>query len=326
MPTSRPPFDPELSTVLASLGERLPSTITPDMIEAMRAASITLPIDELLAVRPGVSHREQVVPGYEGTDLLVSIFTSRSATSPAPGFFHTHGGGMIAGDRFTGIDVVLDWVERFDGVCVSVEYRLAPKFGDPYPVEDCYAGLVWTAQHADELGIDPGRLIVVGGSSGGGLAAGTALLARDRRGPSLAGQVLMYPMLDDRNDTVSARQIDGVGVWDRTSNETGWSALLGDRRGGEQVSSYAAPARATDLSDLPPTFVDVGSAEVFRDEAVAYASIIWVSGGTAELHVWPGGFHGFDLMAPHAVLSEAMTATRTAWVARLLARPGAADA
>ena len=318
MPISRPPFDPELSAVLDSLADRLPSTITPEMIEPMRHASITAPIDELLAARPGISHREQTLPGHEGDDLPVSIFSSRSSKNPAPGFFHTHGGGMITGDRFTGVEVVMDWVERFGGVCVSVEYRLAPEFGDPYPVEDCYAALDWTAQHASELGIDRDRLIVVGGSSGGGLAAGTALLARDRRGPALAGQVLMYPMLDDRNNTVSAHQIDGVGVWDRTSNETGWSALLGPRRGGEHVTSYAAPSRATDLSDLPPAFIDVGSAEVFRDEAVAYATTIWASGGTAELHVWPGGFHGFDLIAPHAVLSQAMTATRMAWVGRLV--------
>ena len=324
MPTSRPPFDPELSAVLTSLGDQLPSTITPEMIEQMRAASITSPIEELLAARPGVSHREERVPGYGEAELLVSIFTNRSSPASAPGFFHTHGGGMISGNRFTGIEVLLDWVERFDGVCVSVEYRLAPEFGDPCPVEDCYAALAWTAEHATDLGIDPERLIIAGGSSGGGLAAGVTLVARDRQGPALAGQVLMYPMLDDRNDTVSSHQIDRVGVWDRTSNETGWSALLGPRRGGDQVSIYAAPGRATDLRGLPPAFVDVGSAEVFRDEDVSYATAIWASGGTAELHVWPGGFHGFDLMAPHAVLSQAMAATRTAWVARLLDRTGPA--
>ena len=208
MPTSRPPFDPELSAVLTSLGEQLPSTVTPEMIEQMRAANITSPIEELLAARPGVSHREERVPGYGGAELLVSIFTNRSSPALAPGFFHTHGGGMISGDRFTGIEVLLDWVERFDGVCVSVEYRLAPEFGDPCPVEDCYAALAWTAEHATDLGIDPNRLIIAGGSSGGGLAAGVTLLARDRQGPALAGQVLMYPMLDDRNDTVSAHQID----------------------------------------------------------------------------------------------------------------------
>jgi acetyl esterase/lipase len=130
--------------------------------------------------------------------------------------------------------------------------------------------------------------------------------------------LLLCPMLDDRNDTPSAHQMPGVGVWDRTANETGWTALLGDRRGGPDVSPYAAPARAEDLTGLPPAFLDVGSAETFRDEVVAYASRLWQAGGVAELHVWPGGFHGFDLMAPHTALAKAMTATRTAWVARLL--------
>ena len=223
---------------------------------------------------------------------------------------------MIFGDRFTGIEVPLDWVERFDAVCVSVEYRLAPEFPDPYLVEDCYAGLRWTAEHAAELGIDPGRLIIAGGSAGGGLAAGTALLARDRHGPPLAGQVLIYPMLDDRNQTVSAHQFAGIGVWDRGSNETGWAAYLGERFGTDDVPIYAAPARAADLSGLPPAYIDVASAEVFRDEAVAYASQIWADGGVAELHVWPGGFHGFDLMAPEARISREAIAARTNWVAR----------
>jgi acetyl esterase/lipase len=117
---------------------------------------------------------------------------------------------------------------------------------------------------------------------------------------------------------VSSHQFEGVGVWDRTSNDTGWDALLGQRRGTGDVGIYAAPARATDLSRLAPTFVDVGSAEVFRDEAVAYATTMWAGGGVAELHVWPGGFHGYDLMAPHALLSQATRASRTAWVRRLL--------
>lgn len=316
----RPPFDPELAAVLAVIGEQLPSTLTPEMIAPMRLGMITPPIEEVLASRPGVSHREQTVPGHECADMVVSIFARTDHTTAGPGFVHTHGGGMIIGDRFTGIDVILDWVERFDGVCVSVEYRLAPEFPDPYPVEDCYAGLVWTAEHAGELGIDPARIVIAGGSAGGGLAAGTTLLARDRGTPSLFASVLIYPMIDDRNETVSAHQIDGEGVWDRTSNFTGWDALLGDRRGGPDVSIYAAPSRATDLSGLPPTFIDVGTAEVFRDEDVAYASAIWAAGGIAELHVWPGGFHGFDVMAPQAALSQAMTAARTAWMIRLLDR------
>ncbi|GGR70304.1 hypothetical protein GCM10010236_25540 [Streptomyces eurythermus] len=166
--------------------------------------------------------------------------------------------------------------------------------------------------------MDPDRLILAGQSAGGGLAAGTALLARDRKGPRLIGQVLIYPMLDDRDRTVSSGQFDGVGVWDRQSNRTGWTALLGERRGTDDVSVYAAPARATDLTGLPPAFIDCGSAEVFRDEDVAYASALWAAGVQAELHVWPGGFHGFDLTAPHTALAHAMTAARNNWVARIL--------
>ncbi|MER6925394.1 alpha/beta hydrolase fold domain-containing protein, partial [Streptomyces spiralis] len=133
------------------------------------------------------------------------------------------------------------------------------------------------------------------------------------------GQMLMSPMLDDRNDTPSARQMAGAGLWDRTANETAWTALLGDRRGGPDVSPYAAPARAQDLSGLPPAFLDVGSAETFRDEVVSYASRIWRAGGVAELHVWPGGFHGFDGIAPRAALSQTAQAARMDWLRRLLA-------
>src|SRR5450755_108317 len=318
MPTDvRPPYDAELEAALAVIQEQMPATITPEMISAMRAAPVTAPIEEVLEGR-NISHREVRIPGYEGADITLSIFARNDHDAAGPGIYHTHGGGMIIGDRFTGIEVPLEWVERFDAVCVSVEYRLAPEFPDPYLVEDCYAGLVWTADHAGELGIDPSHLIIGGGSAGGGLAAGTTLLARDRQGPRLSGQVLIYPMLDDRNQTVSANQFAGIGVWDRGSNQTGWAACLGERCATDDVSIYAAPARATDLSGLPPTFIDVASAEVFRDEAVAYASQIWADGGVAELHVWPGGFHGFDLFAPHAQIAQAAIRTRTDWVARHL--------
>ena len=315
MPTNvRPPYDAELAAALALVNDQLPATITADMIEAMRATPVTAPIEDVLQGR-NITHREVTIPGYQGFGITVSIF-ARGGHQSGPGIYHTHGGGMIIGDRFTGIEVPLEWVERFGAVCVSVEYRLAPEFPDPYLIEDCYAGLVWTAEHAGELGINTDRFIIAGGSAGGGLAAGTALLARDRQGPRLTGQVLIYPMLDDRNETISSNQFVGVGVWDRGSNETGWTAYLGDRRGTEDVSIYAAPARATNLSGLPDTFIDVGSAEVFRDEAVAYAGQMWADGGVAELHVWPGGFHGFDLMAPHAQIAQTALQTRTGWVAR----------
>ncbi|KFG04110.1 alpha/beta hydrolase fold domain-containing protein, partial [Streptomyces scabiei] len=175
-----------------------------------------------------------------------------------------------------------------------------------------------TVAHAEEIGGDPDRLVLAGGSAGGGLAAALALLARDRKGPRLLGQLLMCPMLDDRNDTFSAHQMAGLGVWDRTANETGWNALLGERRGTDAVEPYAAPARAADLSGLPPAFIDVGSAETFRDEDVSYATRIWQAGGSAELHVWPGGFHGFDGLVPGAAVSVDAREARLRWLRRLL--------
>lgn len=213
----------------------------------------------------------------------------------------------------------LAWARELDAVVVSVEYRLAPEHPYPAQIEDVYSGLVWTAEHAGELGADPERIVVAGSSAGGGLCAAPALLTRDRKGPRMLGQLLMCPMLDDRNDTPSAHQMAGLGIWDSQANETGWTALLGARRGGPDVPEHAAPARATDLTGLPPAFLDVGSAETFRDEVVTYASRIWQAGGVAELHVWPGGFHGFDGFAPQAALSHAARAAQLRWLRRLLA-------
>lgn len=169
---------------------------------------------------------------------------------------------------------------------MSVEYRLAPDHSDPAPVEDCYAGLVWIAKSAAELGIDPERLLIAGVSAGGALAAGTALLARDRAFPRLSHQVLICPMLDDRFETHSSRMVDREDVWDRHSNLYAWTSVLGERRGGLEVSPYAAPARAEDLSRLPRTYIDTGSAEGFRDEILVYAGRLSEAGVSVDLHMW----------------------------------------
>ncbi len=314
-----PPFDVELGAALAAIREMVPATMTPEMIGPLRDATLmSIPIADLIGERP-IRHEERTVPGPAGApDITLSIFTRTDHQAAGPGIFHTHGGGMVMGHRFVGAEEYLNWVMELDAVVVSVEYRLAPECPDPAPVDDCYAGLVWTAENAAELGIDPARLVIAGASAGGGLAAGVALKARDLGGPALAGQLLICPMIDDRNETASSHQVDGIGIWDRRSNDTGWDALLGDRRGTDRVSVYAAPARATDLTHLPPAFIDVSTVEVFRDEAVAYASKIWEQGGVAELHVWPGGFHGFEVVAPHVPLSLQSRAARVAWLHRIL--------
>ncbi|OJH42684.1 alpha/beta hydrolase [Cystobacter ferrugineus] len=315
---AHPPFDPELAALLPALEGYVPVNMTPERLEHFRALKMPT-IEELIGDLP-VQCVDYTIPGYQGVDIVVSVISRKDHHEPGPGIYNIHGGGMVMCNRFAAVHPLVDWAMKHDAVGVTVEYRLAPEHPHPIPVEDCYAGLEWMAKHAEELRFDPDRLVIFGGSGGGGLAAGSTLLARDRKGPKLAGQLLQCPMIDDRNETVSSYQYQGTGVWDRTSNLTAWTAVLGERRGSDNVSPYAAPARATDLSGLPPTFIDVGAAEVFRDEAVAYANSIWVAGGNCELHVWGGAFHGFYDIAPQSALAQACIAAREAWLARLLAR------
>ncbi|MFI1507101.1 alpha/beta hydrolase [Streptomyces sp. NPDC020597] len=318
-----PPFDPELAAALELIKDFIQPGLAMEDIEAARQGPAAAMLSQLdLTAGGAFTVENRTVPGPEASpeiSLLICRPASPAPDRPRPVVYHVHGGGMVLGDNRSGVDVALDWARALDLVVVSVEYRLAPEHPHPAPVEDVYAGLLWTAEHAEELGADPDRIVIAGASAGGGLTAALALLLRDRGGPRPVGQLLMCPMLDDRNDTASSHQMAGLGIWDRTANDTGWTALLGAARGGPDVSPYAAPARAEDLSGLPPAFLDVGSAETFRDEVVDYASRIWQVGGVAELHVWPGGFHGFDGFAPQATLSKSARAAQLDWLRRLLA-------
>ncbi|MFI9815624.1 alpha/beta hydrolase [Saccharothrix variisporea] len=315
------PYDPELEPGLAAfldLVERIPLRADTILVNRAHFATIVPPVEQVVGDRP-VEVEDRTVPGPPGApDVVVTVVRPRGGVVDAPAIYSVHGGGMVLGNRFFGLDGLIDDVLRFGAVGVSVEYRLAPEHPAPAAVEDCYAGLVWLAANAVELGVDPTRIVVTGASAGGGLSAGVALLARDRGGPALAGQVLMCPMLDDRNETVSTRQYDGLGAWDRNNNDTAWDAILGPLRFTDEASPYQVPARMGDLSGLPPAYVDVGAAEIFRDEAVAYASRIWATGGQAELHVWAGGYHGFAGFSPTAEVSRAAEAARLSFLRRVL--------
>jgi acetyl esterase/lipase len=322
VPGPPPPFDPELAAALTVLHEKMPSSFTAEMIPLLRQGSPEQPLltDEELSLDGAFDVEERSVPGPAGApDVKLILCRPAGATTPVGVVYFIHGGGMIIGHPRGGSALeVLEWGRELGLAVVLASYRLAPENPHPAPVEDCYAGLVWTVKNAAELGIDPERVVIGGASAGGGLAAGVTLMCRDRGGPALAAQLLQYPMLDDRNNTLSARQMTGLGIWDSGSNDLGWTSLLGDGRGGPDVSPYAAPARETDLSGLPPAFIDVGSAETFRDECVDYASRIWAAGGRAELHVWPGAFHGFDGLAPQTTLSHEARALRVPWLRRVL--------
>ncbi|MFJ8788608.1 alpha/beta hydrolase [Streptomyces sp. NPDC102462] len=316
MTTPRPALDPELHELLADMP--LMSELSPDVLAQLRGLPPT-PVDTLLAHRR-VDRREVFVPAKDGTPLPLSVFSpaDKDRTTAGPCVYWMHGGGMVMGDRFSQIDIPLEWLDEFGAVVVSVDYRLAPEVTGTTLVEDCYQGLLWIAEHAAELGVDPARIVVAGASAGGGLAAGVTLLARDLGAPAIAAQVLVCPMLDHRNTTTSSRQYSGgPGVWTREMNAFGWGAVLGDLSD-DEVSAYVSPALADDLSGLPTTYLDTGSAEVFRDEVTDYATRIWAAGGQAELHVWAGGFHGFDALYPQAAVSATARRTRTAWLARAL--------
>ncbi|UOE44374.1 alpha/beta hydrolase [Agromyces larvae] len=323
------PYDPELEPGLAfflDLVERIPLRAETILANREHFATIIQPIDEQVGDLP-VEWEHRLIPGPAGApDVEITIVrparvpgASEHADAPlAPGVLGIHGGGYVLGTRFFGTGELIDLALRYGTVGVAVEYRLAPEHPAPAQVEDCYAALEWFAANAAELGVDPERIIVSGASAGGGLAAAVALVARDRSGPRLAGQLLNCPMIDDRNDTVSSYQYDGIGAWDRNNNDTGWNAMLGPDRGTDRVSPHAAPARATDLGGLPPAYIEVGSAEVFRDESVDYALRIWAAGGQAELHVWSGAYHGFSGFSPDAIVSRAAVAARDSWLRRVL--------
>ncbi len=317
-PARHPLLDPELA---ASLPASLAESLTPENLVARREHLLELLSTDDEKIREGgrLEVEERLIPGPEGgADIPLVILRPQGADRPLPCVYHIHGGGMVLGNNRVGLGTMIEWMSAVDLVVVSVGYRLAPEHPYPAGVEDCYAGLVWVGDHAAELMIDPSRLVIAGASAGGGLAAATALLARDRGGPPLARQILMCPMLDDRHETASSTECDGTGTWSRASSLVAWTAVLGAARGGPDVSPYAAPARAEDLSGLPPTFLDVGTAEILRDEDIAYATRLLAAGVAVELHVWPGGFHGFDVHAPSSALARACRETRIAYLKRVL--------
>ncbi|MEU5907768.1 alpha/beta hydrolase [Micromonospora sp. NPDC047467] len=307
----RPAIDPELLVPLADLPSLPP--LGPEVINQLRQFPQP-PIETHLEGR-SVQRREVTVPASDGTPIPLSVLSPTNRAAGVPCVYWIHGGGMMWGDRFSNIDVPLEWLDLFGAVVITVDYRLAPEATGETLVDDCYQGLLWVAENAADLGIDPTRIVVAGASAGGGLAAGVTLMARDRGTPLIAAQLLSCPMLDHRNDTTSSRQYSGPdGVWTREMNEFGWRSVLGE----QTPSAYVSPALADDLSGLPTTYIDAGTAEVFRDEDVSYATRIWAAGGEAELHLWSGGFHGFSALFPQVRVSAAARRTQADWLARVL--------
>jgi len=254
---------------------------------ALRGAGLGAPVE----LSDRVERTDHVV--VDDPRVVVRVHRPRGASGPLPAIVQIHGGGYVLGSYEMDDPRFDRWSPELGVIGVSVEYRLAPETPWPGPLEDCYAALAWTHAHAAELGIDPARIGIGGVSAGGGLAAALALLARDRGEVPVAFQVLECPMIDDRRVTVSS-QLDGLLVWSRESNAYGWRAYLSDLYGTD-VHYTAAPARADDLSGLPPALVIVGGADGFRDEDITYALRLSQAGVPTALHVIPGAPHGVQM-------------------------------
>jgi acetyl esterase/lipase len=321
----RPPFDSELAEALPALNARMRASLTLSELIASRSGPTELSVSSDGTVATGeFMFATELVPWPNGDGgIKILVCTPRCLKAPIPIVYYMHGGGMVAGDYRTTLDTLLPFACDVGFAVASVDYRLAPEHPFPVGIEDCYMGLSWLCAEGARLGLDTRRIVIAGSSAGGGLAAALALMCRDRGGPTVIGQLLRCPMLDDRCDSVSSYQMLGEGLWDRESNLVGWRALLGPAQGTEFVSVYAAPARAGDLGGLAPIYIEVGSAETFRDECVEYARRVWVAGGEAELHVWSGGFHGFDYLVPSAHISRDAVAMRGRWLERIFNRPEA---
>ncbi len=300
-------FDPELAPFaprMRPLDYGDPVTARVRLREVMAAQP---PYEPTSAVRV----EERSVAGPGGGKLTVRLYRPSERVEPVPALVFPHWGGFVTGDLDTSVTQCTRIADLVGAVVVSPEYRLAPEHPYPAGLDDCYAALEWTAAHAAELGVDPERIGVGGLSAGGGLAAGLALLSRDRGGPPTRFLYLLFPQLDDRLDSVSARSFVDTPMLDRANLLLSWRHYLGDGR----PDGYAAPARAADLSGLPPTFVGVCEYDPLRDEGITFAHRLIQQGVKTELTHYVGAFHASIGLA-HAAVSQRMVADQMAALRR----------
>ena len=297
---------PELLPNLTKLGVGRVKETSAETLAAIRGLTVTT-LTARAAPQPLIEMQDHQVRSHEGHDILVRTYRPAGQNQRLSAVLNIHGGGMITGsvqgDQATCIRMALSC----DALVASVEYRLAPEHPFPAGLNDCYDALLWLREHAAVLNVDRLRLAVAGNSAGAGLAASVALLSRDRNGPAICFQALASPMLDDRTKFQGNEEFSGIPGWSVEVNAFAWKCLLPN--GGDD-STYAAPARADDLSGLPAAYISIGSLELFRDEALKYASRLAKAGVPVELHLYPGAYHGWERLNPAADLTKRSTRER----------------
>lgn len=332
-PLPRPPFDPAY-TMFSGFPNPSLTLDVPMMREGMRTMAPDVSI--ITAVHPQYTHTEISYPGLANPSgspdppVTLSLWQLPPSTpnlhphpNGRPLIYYIHGGGQIAGSRFAGPQYAMSLFSPEENILfASPEYRLAPEDPAPAAARDVYAGLLFLVAHAKELGVDAERIVLYGSSGGAAVAAGAVLLGRSVGGPRLKALVLNIPMLDDRRaESVSTQQFWDGTVWPGWMDEAAWKAVLGGHDG-ELGDGTRVPGRALSLKDLPPVFIDIGDCESMRDQAVAFASRIWRDGGSAELHVWPGVYHGAALFEPDVPVSQDMHRAQRAFLRRVLGLSG----
>ncbi len=315
--------DPELLDGLAMLKAAMPlGANLGDDLPASRAAAAAR--NGLLLsnfeMPDNVTQEVIMVSGSDGHQIALRMMRpTHLGDAPVPLVYWMHGGGYVLGSAAQDDALMARFASQLGCIGVSVEYRLAPEHPFPAPHNDCYDGLMHLVDKAADYHIDTTRIALGGASAGGGLAAGLALRVRDQAPISLVGQVLLYPMIDDRNIAQPDADHENTPVWSREANLFGWTSFLGHAPGGDGVSAYAAAARADDLSGLPPTYLPVGDLDLFLDEDIAYAQRLSQAGVACELHVFPGAIHGFNGFVPEARMSKICNQEIADFVARVIA-------
>jgi acetyl esterase/lipase len=287
-------IDPELAPILAKAAEVMTKVPPRGDALALRQTveSRMKEMTPLMFPKTGnVTYIEATTTSRDGATVDLRWYT-KTGSSATAAIVYIHGGGMVMGSIDIYDPIVTQYVEWTGVAFLAVEYRLAPECTDDILAEDSFAGLAWLVGHGSELGIDPTRIAIMGDSGGGGVAAGAAILARDR-GIDLKRQILIYPMLDDQNTKPDPHLVPTM-TWSYDQNYTGWSALMGDSLGAKDASAIAAPARNRNFKGLAPAYIEVGELDIFRDESIEYARNLLTAGVSTELHVLPGAPHGHD--------------------------------
>jgi len=248
----------------------------------------------------GVNISEKSVTAEDGASITVRVYRPSNTADTLPAMLWIHGGGYVIGEAKNDDLIVSGYVKSVGCAVVSVDYRLAPEHPFPVPLNDCYSALKWVFDNSAELMIDPARIAIAGQSAGAGLTAGLAQLARDRNELQVIFQLLIYPMLDDRNILQADETIPDTILWTRANNLFGWRAYLGQEPGTDNTPKYASPGRTNTLEGLPPTYMMIGDLDLFLEENIEYAKRLIRAGVPTDMHIYKGAFHGFDSMAPNS--------------------------